>query len=106
MSNRTLSLLGSASLALLFPCLFLALAAMPTAALAEVPGDPVVDCAQDTLVEVDGIITCRPECNVNSAVCVAAAILTPPCFGNMCPVPLNGRCYCNTSWLTGVCVCL
>ena len=47
----------------------------------------------------------RIGCNLNSAACLAAALITPPCLGNACPVPFI-PCGCNTSWLTGACVCL
>jgi hypothetical protein len=67
----------------------LALAVMAGPARAE------LDLEQDIVV----------ACNLNSPVCVATELITGACAGP-CPVPRFPGCFCGTSWLTGICVCL
>lgn len=120
MFNRILNVLGYTSLTIMFPLLFLGLAGLPTSTakadtkigpcidgttlLPPVGGGQAVCCAPENVVIIDGVTQCAVDCNLNSPVCVIAAVVSPPCIGNSCDT-LFTFCICAKQWLTGTCFC-
>ena len=123
MFDRTIRMLGNVSLALLVPCLVLALASFPTTVLADEPdptqcadGQTYVQqeggtawgcCPNDQIVYENGIQKCRVQCNLASSFCLP--LPSPLCIlWPLCPAGNPWGCRCdhmhgNTSL---PCICL
>lgn len=119
MFDRTIRLLGNASLALLVPCLVLALASLPTVALADGPdptqcvegqtyvpiegGGGSACCPNEWIVYNNGAAECRVQCNLHSGYCNNRWIFLGLCNGGC---SLFRYCGCSLNPNIPFCPCL